>query len=161
MMLVGRIAKEEGPFWSAEVEAIGAFTQGRSRSEAFEMLADLVETMVERPGFQVTVTAAGRATDGAIHVLVDANEPALLAAQVLKYQREVHGLSLADVARTLGASSRNAYASYEQGRTEPTLSKYRELLHAVAPELALIVEPRIGTLAKRKPARAKRRKSAA
>jgi DNA-binding XRE family transcriptional regulator len=161
MMLLGRIAKEEGSLWSAEVEAIGAFTQGRSRAEAFEMLADLIETMVERPGFRAKVTELGRGSDGSIQVLVDANEPALLAAQVLKYQREVHGLSLADVAKLLGASSRNAYASYEQGRTEPTLSKYRELLRAVAPEMALIVGPRLGTIRKRKSTRARRRKSAA
>jgi DNA-binding XRE family transcriptional regulator len=107
------------------------------------------------------ITELGRGSDGSIQVLVDANEPALLAAQVLKYQREVHGLSLADVAKLLGASSRNAYASYEQGRTEPTLSKYRELLHAVAPEMALIVGPRLGTIRNRKSTRARRRKSAA
>jgi DNA-binding XRE family transcriptional regulator/predicted RNase H-like HicB family nuclease len=159
MMLVGRIAKEQGPFWSAEVESIGAFTQGHSRTEAFAMLADLIETMVDRRGFKVKIIEASRTGDGSIQVLVDANEPALLAAQVLKYQREVHGLSLADVAKLLGASSRNAYASYEQGRTEPTLSKYRELLHAVAPEMALTVGPRFGTIRKSKPARAKRRSS--
>lgn len=161
MMLLGRIAKEEGSLWSAEVEAIGAFTQGRSRAEAFEMLADLVETMVERAGFRVKVTDLGKGSDGSSQVLVDANEPALLAAQVLKYQREVHGLSLADVAKLLGASSRNAYASYEQGRTEPTISKYRELLRAVAPEMTLVVGPRIGTIRRQRATRARRRKSAA
>jgi transcriptional regulator with XRE-family HTH domain len=56
----------------------------------------------------------------------------------------MHGLSLADVAKLLGASSRNAYASYEQGRTEPTLGKFRELLLAVAPDMTLTVGPRIG-----------------
>lgn len=43
---------------------------------------------------------------------------------------------IADVAKTLGSSSRNAYASYEQDRTEPTLGKFRELLLAVAPDMA-------------------------
>jgi len=52
-------------------------------------------------------------------------------------------LSLADVAKMLGSSSRNAYASYEQGRTEPTLGKFRELLMAVAPDMALTVGPRL------------------
>lgn len=59
--------------------------------------------------------AIGRGSDGSIQVLVDANEPALLAVQVLKYQREVHGLSLADIAKLLGASSRNAYATTSRG----------------------------------------------
>jgi len=54
-------------------------------------------------------------------------------------------ISLADVAKKLGASSRSSYASYEQGRTEPSLSKYIELLAAVAPERALTVGPRSAT----------------
>jgi DNA-binding XRE family transcriptional regulator len=142
-MLIGRIAKAQGSLWSAEVAAIGAFTQGTSRKDAASMLAEVIELMIDRPGFKVTVTEVGE-DSGAVAVLVDATEPSLLAAQVLKYQREVHGLSLADVARLLGASSRNAYASYEQGRTEPTLGKFRELLMAVAPDMALTVGPRIG-----------------
>jgi len=142
-MLIGRIAKQDGSLWSAEVEAIGAFTQGTSRKDAASMLAEVIELMVGRPGFKVTTTEIGE-DNGAIVVLVDATEPSRLAAQVLKYQREVHGLSLAAVAKLLGASSRNAYASYEQGRTEPTLGKFRELLMAVAPDMALTIGPRIG-----------------
>jgi DNA-binding XRE family transcriptional regulator len=142
-MLIGRIAKEQGSLWSAEVSAIGAFTQGTSRKDAASMLAEVIELMVGRPGFMVTVTELNE-DKGGITVLVDATEPSRLAAQVLKYQREVHGLSLADVAKLLGRSSRNAYASYEQGRTEPTLGKFRELLTAVAPDMALTVGPRFG-----------------
>jgi transcriptional regulator with XRE-family HTH domain len=102
--------------------------------------------LINRPGFKVTVSDEG---DGD-QVLVEANEPAALAAYVLKYQREVHGLSLAQVAKALGASSRNAYARYEQGASVPTLDKFAELLRAVAPEVTLIM----GT---RKPARAARK----
>jgi predicted RNase H-like HicB family nuclease/DNA-binding XRE family transcriptional regulator len=158
MMLIGRITKENGSRWSAEVDAIGAFTQGASRMDAASMLAEVIEMMVERPGFKVTVTEIGE-DNGSIAVLVDATEPARLAAQVLKYQREVHGWSLADVAKLLGTSSRNAYASYEQGRTEPTLGKFREVLMSVAPDLALTVGPRVGPRAagstKRKPVRSR------
>lgn len=155
-MLIGRIAKETGSLWSAEVAAIGAFTQGTSRRDAASMLAEVIELMVDRPGFKVSVTELDE-DKRAVSVLVDATEPSLLAAQVLKYQREVHGLSLADVAKLLGRSSRNAYASYEQGRTEPTLGKFRELLMAVAPDMALTVGPRFGLRSadpgkKRKPA---------
>ena len=137
-MLVGRIAKEEGRWWSAEVAAIGAFTQGRSRKDAAAMLADLIETMVARPGFKVTVRFMGEGGG----VVVEANEPGRLAAQVLKYQREVHRLSLADVARLLGASSRNAYARYEQGQAVPSLDKLYELLRVVAPDMALVLAER-------------------
>jgi DNA-binding XRE family transcriptional regulator len=155
-MLIGRIAKEEGSLWSAEVAAIGAFTQGISRKDAASMLAEVIELMVGRPEFKVTVTEIGE-DNGGIAVFVDATDPSRLAAQVLKYQREVHGLSLADVAKMLGSSSRNAYASYEQGRTEPTLGKFRELLLSVAPDMALTVGPRLGPRAVRLP---KKRKAA-
>ena len=138
MMLVGRIVKEERTWWSAEVATIGAFTQGRSRKDAAVMLADLIETMVERPGFKVKVSFLG---DQGL-VLVEANEPGRLAAQVLKYQREVHRLSLADVSKLLGATSRNAYARYEQGRAVPSLDKLYELLRVIAPDMALVLTER-------------------
>ncbi len=142
MMLIGRIAKERGRWWSAECEIIGAFTQGKSRKDACAMLADCIETKVNRAGFKTTVSELGPEGRDAFSVFIDADEPALLAAEVLKYQRSKHRMSLADVAEQLGASSRNAYASYEQGRTEPSLSKFRQLLAVVAPDLALTVGPR-------------------
>lgn len=158
MMLIGQIAKQEGPFWSADVDAIGAYTQGTSRQNAIEMLKGLVELMIERPGFEATVTELGATGEKSFAVMVTANDPGLLAAQVLKYQRESHKLSLADVAKKLGASSLNAYAAYEQGKREPSLSKMAELLSVVAPEMALTIGPRSPAAPSppRKPARAKK-----
>lgn len=140
MMLIGRIAKEEGPFWSAHAELVGAFTHGNSRREAVAVLAELIEAIVARPGFKVTIRDYARGGDGA--VMIDANEPALLAAQVLKHQRELSGLSLAQVARRLGARSRNAYARYEQGTSVPTIDKLVELLAVVAPGIGLVLAQR-------------------
>ena len=86
--------------------------------------------------FKATVTV--RRHGGAL--LIEGSDLGLLAIQVLRHQREVHALSLADVAKKLGASSLNAYAAYEQGRRAPSLSKFSELLAVVAPELGLVVE---------------------
>ncbi len=77
-MLIGRIAKQEGSLWSAEVSAIGAFTQGTSRTDAASMLAEVIELMIGRSGFKVTVTEVGE-DNGAIVVLVDATEPIFVA----------------------------------------------------------------------------------
>src|SRR5262245_41721191 len=126
MMLIGRLSKATGRWWAAEVPVAGVYTQGRSRRNAAAMLADAFESLINRPGFKVTVLD----DDDGEQVFITANEPAALAAYVLKYQREVHGLSLAQVAKVLGASSRNAYARYEQGESVPTLDKFTELLHA-------------------------------
>lgn len=136
MMLIGRIFRD-GPGWSAHCDAVGVYTQGPTRRVAVANLAEAIEMQASRDGMKVTVTDLGNES-----VFVSANEPGLLAAEVLKNQREIRGLSLADVAKKLGASSVNAYAAYEQGKREPSLSKYRELLAVVAPEMALTVAPR-------------------
>lgn len=143
MMLLGRVAKQKGPFWSADIESIGAHTQGTSRADAIDMLASLVRLQVGHDGFEVTITEVGTDDDGATIVRIESDKPALLAAQVLRHQREIHQLTLADVAKRLGVSSRNSYAAYEQGKREPSLSKYLELLAVVAPELTLTVDLRV------------------
>ena len=140
-MLTGRITKDGG-VWLAECEIIGAFTEGRSRKDALNMLADCIETKIDPARLKVRVTEIGWFGPDAYTVMIDANKPAMLAAEVLGYQREMHGLSLAQVAKRLGASSLNAYAAYEQGKREPSLSKFSELLAVVAPEMALTVGPR-------------------
>jgi DNA-binding XRE family transcriptional regulator len=142
-MLIGRIEKQ-GRWWVAECEIVGAFTQGRSRTEAMKNLAEVVELRVNRDAFKATVTELEKQGRSAFAVIVEPSEPVWLAAAVLKYQRARNGMSLADVAKSLGAASRNAYASYEQGAREPTLGKFRELLEAVAPEMTLILGPRVG-----------------
>lgn len=152
-MFIGQIAKQEGRFWSADIDAIGAHTQGTSRRDAMWMLGDAVEQMVNRDGFQATVTELAASGRKAFSVLVSGSQPAMLAMLVLRYQREVHRLTLAEVARKLGASSVNAYAAYEQGKREPTLSKYLELLAAVAPEMTLTVGPRSTKSATGRPTR--------
>jgi predicted RNase H-like HicB family nuclease len=154
-MLIGRIEKH-GRWWVALCEIVGAFTQGRSRREAMDNLAEVVELRVDRPRFKATVTELEPIRRDVFTVLVEPSEPAWLAAAVLRYQRTRRGLSLADVAKSLGAASRNAYASYEQGQREPTLGKFRELLRAVAPEMALVLEPRASAAMRRVPTRTRK-----
>jgi len=127
MRLTGRIWKDT-KCWLAEVPMLDAMTQGRTRAEAFRMLADLVETMAERKGFRVRLYPGLR---GALEIGSD--DAATLVAVMLRRQREKHGLSLSAVARRLGARSKTAYARYEQGRSVPTVEKLFELLAAVAP----------------------------
>ena len=126
MRLTGRIWKH-GRFWLAEVPMLDAMTQGRSRPEALRMVADLVETMAGR-SLRVEVFPGPRGM-----FEIGSDDAAGLVAVMLRRQREKHGLSLADVARRLGARSKTAYARYEQGRSVPTVDKLFELLAAVAP----------------------------
>lgn len=128
MRLEGNIWKD-GEHWLVEVPALNAMTQGRSKKEAHMMLEDLVETMVDSPGFEARVYAQ---SDDRLEL--GSNNVKFLVALLLRRQREKRGITLAEVARRLDQKSRNAYARYEQGRAVPTVEKLEELLRAVAPD---------------------------
>lgn len=127
MRLAGRIWKE-GRHWLVEVPMLDAMTQGRTRPEAFRMVADLVATMADKKGFEVRVYPGSKDA-----FEIGTPDAAALVAVMLRRQRDKHGLSLSEVARRLGARSKTAYARYEQGRSVPTVEKLFELLAAVAP----------------------------
>jgi hypothetical protein len=101
-MLIGTVTKQEGIWWSAHCDIAGIFTQGKSKADAMRALADAFEDVINRPGFKVTVAAL----DGD-EVRVEASDPALLQRCATSAR---HHLSLADVAKRINASSRNAYA---------------------------------------------------
>lgn len=141
MMLLGTITKRKGA-WIASCEAIGAITQAGTLESAIASLVDAIEIIVDKKGFHANVSDVG-GERGERTVLIDSSEPAKLCAAVLRHQRSRSKLSLADVADRLG-KSRNVYSTYERGDREPSLRQFRELLAAVAPDMALIVGPRRG-----------------
>jgi hypothetical protein len=106
------------------------------------MIAETIRLKVNRPGFEVTALENGPDPAGGYAVWIEANDPAALAALVLLEERAWNRLSLADVAKGLGAASRNAYAAYENGTREPTLSKLCELLTAVGSDFVLVLAPK-------------------
>ena len=123
----GRMYRD-GKFWLIEIPILNVMTQGYTRKEAFEMIADLVETLADKHGFSVTVHPG---KSGAFEV--SSSDTRTMVSLLLQRQRELSGLSLAQAAKRLGVRSRNAYARYEQGVSVPTVEKLNELLHAVAP----------------------------
>jgi len=114
MRLKGRYYKD-GTFWLAEIPLLDAMTQGRSRRELFEMVADLVETLVDQPEFSAHVYPGA---DGEFEL--SGSDTQALLGLLLRRQRERSGLTLADVTERLGAKSRNAYARYERGTAMPS-----------------------------------------
>ena len=128
MRFAGRMYRA-GKFWLAEIPILDAMTQGYTRKETFEMVADLVETLADQDGFSVTVHAGRNGT-----FEVGSSDTRTMVSLLLQRQRELSGLSLAQVANRLGVSSKNAYARYERGSSVPTVEKLNELLHAVAPD---------------------------
>jgi DNA-binding XRE family transcriptional regulator len=133
MRFPGKVYKD-GKFWLAELPLFDAMTQGHTRKEAYAMVEDLLESLVNRPGFTVSVHPG---THGDFEV--SANEPRFLISLFLRRQRERSGLSLSEAADRLGAKSRNAYARYERGTSMPSLEKLVELYQAVAPGKELVL----------------------
>ena len=128
MRFEGRISRD-GRFWLAEIPLLEAMTQGRTRSEALEMIGDWLETMINRSGFRAQVYPRGKN-----EFEVSGNDVGALTALLLRRRREASGASLRDVAERLGASSRNAYARYERGDVVPTVEKLDALLKATSPD---------------------------
>ena len=134
MRFEGRVSRH-GKWWLAEIPILDAMTQGKTRDEAFAMAGDLVESLVGRKGFEVTID---RLSGG--RFVLGANDTAALIALLLRRQRQRAGLSLSEVSRAMGARSRNAYARYESGASVPTIEKLGKLLEAVAPGHAFVLD---------------------
>lgn len=128
MRFQGKIYRN-GKFWLAEIPILDAMTQGYTREEAYRMVKDLLETLVNRPDFSVEIHRANRG-----NFEVSASDMRAMISLMLRRQREKSGLSRSEVAQRLGVKSRNAYARYEQGMTAPTLEKLDQLLKAVSPD---------------------------
>lgn len=133
MRFQGRLYRDS-IYWIAEVPVFDAQTQGRTRKEALDMIADWFVTMVHRQHFSVRIYSSGA---GKFEIGSDA--AGCMIALLLRRQRQRSGLSLSQAATRLGAKSRNAYARYEQGTSVPTVDKLDELLRAVAPGRDLVV----------------------
>lgn len=127
MRFEGKVLRD-GRFWLAEIPLLDAMTQGRTRAEALEMIADWLETMVNRPDFRAEVHPRGK-----YEFEVSGSDVGAMTALLLRRRREASGASLRDVASRLGASSRNAYARYERGEVVPTVDKLDALLKATSP----------------------------
>lgn len=133
MRFQGKLSKD-GEWWLAEIPVFDAMTQGRTRQEAFEMIADWFLSIVDRKGFSVQVYPTGRSD-----FEVSSDDTRTMVSLLLQRQRQKSGLSLAQAAQRLGAKSRNAYARYEQGVSVPTIEKLDQLLRAIAPESHIVV----------------------
>ena len=133
MRFSGKVYKD-GKFWLAEIPILDLMTQGRTKKEAYAMVADMLEAMVNKDGFKVQVYK-GSKNDFEVSSL----EPRHMVSLLLQRKREISGLSLAEVANRLGTTSRNTYARYEQGRSVPSVEKLNELLHAVCPKTDIVI----------------------
>ena len=128
-------AKEK--FWAVDIPALGVFTQGRNKKDAFLMAKDAIETVVDQKGFFVTIEPLDE-----LSFSISANEPRFLIGLLLRRQRALKGLTLMEVAKKLHSKSPNSYGRYEQGQVLPSLDKLAELLRAIDEDLDPILKIR-------------------
>lgn len=136
MRFQGNLSRD-GRWWLAEVPVFDALTQGRTRSEALEMIQDWFHSLLTERGVRVTIHDLG----GELFEVSSSSASALVRL-MLSRQRRRSGLSLAEAAQRLGARSRNAFARYEQGSSVPTIDKLDELIRAVSPDRDLVIGQR-------------------
>lgn len=100
MELEGKLWKS-GKFWLIEVPAIDVMTQGYSRDEALEMIADAIEGLVDcyfpnqSKGFHVTVQEYKKGIIG-----VSTSNNSLMLAFSLRRQREVSNSTVREVSES-------------------------------------------------------------
>tara|TARA_Y100000294_G_C8280960_1_gene226790 strand:- start:55 stop:474 length:420 start_codon:yes stop_codon:yes gene_type:complete len=133
MRFSGKIYKY-GKYWLAEIPILDLMTQGRTKREAYEMVADMLDTMVNQKDFEITVFKGKKDT-----FEVGSSDAKYFVRLLLQRKRELSGLSLSQVASRLGMSSRNTYARYEQGKSVPSVEKLNDLLRAVCPETDIVI----------------------
>jgi predicted RNase H-like HicB family nuclease len=133
MRFAGRVVKA-GKWWAIEVPDLAAFSQGKTKKEAYTMIRDAIEAMIDKPGFSVDVHPGKGG-----YFEVGSSNGAALVAFFLKQQRGLSGKTLEQVVQNLGQTSVNAYARYEQGASVPTIDKLTELLRALEPNADFVL----------------------
>jgi predicted RNase H-like HicB family nuclease len=136
MRLEGKVWKDTGSkYWLIEVPLLDVMTQGTSKEDAYKMIADAIEVLIDRKGFKIDVRP-GKSSE----FTLGANQENVLVALMLRRLRESHNLTLMEVARRLRSKSPNAYARYEQGKSVPTLDKLNQLMKAIDPAFEPILK---------------------
>jgi len=72
-----------GKSWAIEIPILDIVTQGRTKKEAYEMIADAVESLVNKKGFEVRVFGA----KGAVFE-IGASDQGALTALLLRRMRQ-------------------------------------------------------------------------
>lgn len=136
MRIQGNIYKD-GKFYLVEIPALNCITQGKTKDDALDMAADWIENFASNMEFDAHWVSK---RDGSFAIETD-DSAALLSLMVAR-QRTKQGLSLRDMAKQLGVSSRNSVAAYERGKVEPTFKKVQDILSVLGLNLEVNVVSR-------------------
>ncbi len=80
---------QDGKYWIIQVPILQVITQGFSLADAYDMIADAIESLVYIDGFKIAVHSGENG-----HFEIEASDTAALIAFMLKQERLNSGLSL-------------------------------------------------------------------
>ena len=130
MILKGKVWKD-GKFWLIECKELGVLTQGHSKTEAFEMMADWVHTALDDSSVNIEFTEGTR--DGVFEIRF--SDVQKVYALLIKYARESQDLTFSDVARRLKLRSRSNAKHYESGKNSMTIGTFHKVMRALGLEV--------------------------
>lgn len=145
MEIEGKIRKNARggpPDWIVTVPLLDIHTQGYTRDEALKMLKGAIKDYFDfffgkkfTKGLKITIRDTGKSNIG-----ISCSNLSLLMSLILIKQREKSGMSIRQVVFRIGkGSSPNTYKQYEYGKKRMSAEKFNELIHAVNPDIRLIV----------------------
>lgn len=118
--------------WLAEIPALDAMTQGKTKKDAIRMAIDWLKSSLDEPKFMADILVKG---DG--EYVMFADQTTAMIGFFLQRQRMISGLTVREVALRLGFKSHNAYSQYERGEREPGISMLDKFLSALNPSAHL------------------------
>jgi len=131
----GRVFKDKRA-WVVEVPALDIVTQGTSKKNAYAMIKEAIELLVDARDFNIEITPMA---DNKFFVRAKKDQDdRYLVALLLKQQRAKYGLSTSAVAQRLGIT-KHAYAQYEQARSLPSITKIEEFVYAMSRNAHVVV----------------------
>ena len=137
MKFEGKLIKEKSEkYWGVSFPEIGVFTQGKTKKEAYEMIKEAIELVVDfDEDFKVDIEPIDSTS-----FFIIPNHIGPILALILKQKRIETGLTIKDVTAKLGQTSPNSYGRYETGKNIPTLKKFDELLTAINPKASSVLK---------------------
>jgi predicted RNase H-like HicB family nuclease len=133
MQILGNIWKD-GKFWVVECPTLDVSTQSETKNSAFQMMTDLVQTMVNDRKYSVSIKTAGK--DG---FSMTFKNPTPIIAAIIARSRSASKATLAEIAKAIGSKSPNSIYQYETGKHDPGMEKLNQLLNAMGFEIVISV----------------------
>jgi DNA-binding XRE family transcriptional regulator len=138
-MFRGRVYKGK-KFWLIEVPDLDLMTQGYTKEDAYFMLDDALKSLLDMPKLKLDI-ARHRNNTFLLDARDEESEKALIALMLQRLRRKA-GLTLSQMAKLLGARSKNTYARYEHGTSVPSHLMLRRIFRAMGLGYEMRVHPK-------------------